>query len=91
MAHRYVARVRMPSRRRPEAPQAVRGVADKPDVSTHRIRLPDATEAIFLDRSGRRGRRLRRIAYAVVVIAFVLLGLLWLSQGADLLGLAGPG
>jgi hypothetical protein len=91
MAHRYVARVRMPSRRRPERRQAVRGVVDKPDVSTRLIRLPDATDAVFLDRSGRRGRRLRRFAYAVVVIAFVLLGLLWLSQGADLLGLAGLG
>jgi hypothetical protein len=60
-------------------------------VSTRRIELPDATAAIFVDHSGRRGRRLRRVAYGAVLLVLVLLALFWLSQGADLLGLAVPG
>ncbi|SNT64873.1 hypothetical protein SAMN05421812_118129 [Asanoa hainanensis] len=60
----------------------MRGRADKPDVATRRIRMPDATQAIFVDRSGRRGRRLRWTAYALLLLVVLLLALLWLSQVA---------
>lgn len=49
-------------------------------MSTQYVQLPDATAPIFVDRSGRRGRRLRRVAYWLVAIALVLLALWWLSQ-----------
>jgi hypothetical protein len=81
----------MPGRRRSGRRGTVRGVADKPDVSTRAIRLPEATAAVFVDRSGRRGHRLRRVVYVVIVAALVLLALLWLSQSADLFGLSEVG
>jgi hypothetical protein len=95
MGDRFVGKVRVPGRaprgrqNRAGTDGVARGVAAKPDVSTQMIHPPDVTNAIFVDRSGRRARRLRRLAYAVVVLALVLLGLLWLSQGADVLGLPG--
>jgi hypothetical protein len=96
MPEQFRGRVRIPSRTRPRIQRpdrlaTIRAVAGKPDVSTRRIELPDATAAIFVDHSGRRGRRLRRVAYGAVLLVLVLLALFWLSQGADLLGLAVPG
>jgi hypothetical protein len=44
------------------------------------IRRPEQTAPIFLDRSGRRARRLRRVAYWCIGIVLVLLAVLWLSQ-----------
>jgi hypothetical protein len=44
------------------------------------IHRPEHTAPIFLDRSGRRGRRLRRAAYWCIGVALVLLAVLWLSQ-----------
>jgi hypothetical protein len=41
---------------------------------------PDITAPIFVDGSGRRGRRLRRVAYGLIAVALVLLALWWLSQ-----------
>ena len=85
MPDRFVGRARTgdPSRLdapRPTTSRAVRGRADKPDVATRAIRLPEATQAIFVDHSGRRGRRLRWTAYSVLLLILVLLALLWLSQ-----------
>ncbi|GIF66988.1 hypothetical protein Ais01nite_50230 [Asanoa ishikariensis] len=87
MPDRFVGRARTDDAIRHDAPRpttsgTVRGRADKPDVATQAIRLPDATQAIFVDRSGRRGRRLRWTAYAVLLLVLVLLALLWLSQVA---------
>ncbi|MEV0716622.1 hypothetical protein [Asanoa sp. NPDC050611] len=85
MARRFVGRARSTDQIRLDAPRpttraAARGRADKPDVATQRIHLPEATQAIFVDRSGRRGRRLRRTVYALLLLVLVLLALLWLSQ-----------
>lgn len=85
MPDRFVGRARTGDPSRLDAPRpttsgTVRGRADKPDVATRAIRLPDATQAIFVDRSGRRGRRLRWAAYALLLFILVLLALLWLSQ-----------
>ncbi|WP_144022891.1 hypothetical protein [Asanoa hainanensis] len=87
MPDRFVGRARTDDAIRHDAPRpttssAVRGRADKPDVATRRIRMPDATQAIFVDRSGRRGRRLRWTAYALLLLVVLLLALLWLSQVA---------
>ena len=73
---RFVGRARTGDPIRLDAPRpttsgTVRGRAEKPDV---------ATQAIFVDRTGRRGRRLRWTAYAVLLLILVLLALLWLSQ-----------
>ncbi|MEV4622850.1 hypothetical protein AB0J74_29580 [Asanoa sp. NPDC049573] len=85
MPYRFVGRARTADsirleRPRPTTSGTVRGRVDKPDVNTRAIRLPEATQAIFVDHSGRRGRRLRRAAYAVLVVVLALLALLWLSQ-----------
>ncbi len=40
------------------------------------------TAPIFVDGSGRRGRRLRRIAYWVIGVALVLLALWWVAQAS---------
>jgi hypothetical protein len=85
MSNRFVGRARTGDPIRLDAPRpttsrTVRGRADKPDVHTQVIRVPDATQAIFVDRSGRRGRRLRWVAYAFLLLLLVLLALLWLSQ-----------
>ncbi|WP_141715117.1 hypothetical protein [Micromonospora rhizosphaerae] len=77
-----------------------RGVAAPPEPSvreqpvddaTEMLQAPDLTAAIFVDRSGRRARKLRRLACAVIVLALLLLVALWISQGADALGLQAPG
>lgn len=85
MPNRFVGRARTGDPIRLDAPRpttsrAVRGRAEKPVVETQAIRTPDATQAIFVDRSGRRGRRLRWTAYALLLLLLVLLALLWLSQ-----------
>ncbi|MFB9237925.1 hypothetical protein ACFFWC_20585 [Plantactinospora siamensis] len=88
---RFVARARVPGRppRRSTRP-AARGVAAKPDVETQLLQPPDVTSAIFVDHSGRRGRRLRWLVYLVLALVLLLLGGLWLTQ-ADILGLNWPG
>ena len=85
MSPRFVGRARGTDEIRLERPRsttrsAARGRVDKPDVHTRAIRLPEATQAVFVDRSGRRGRRLRATAYAVMVLVLALLALVWLSQ-----------
>lgn len=47
------------------------------------LQPPDVTGAIFVDGSGRRGRRLRRVAYALVVVVLLLLAAFWVLQGLD--------
>ena len=69
-----------------------RGVATPPDPpggadATQMMQAPDVTAAIFVDRSGRRARTLRRVASAVVVLALLLIVALWVSQGMDALGM----
>ncbi|MET8911672.1 MULTISPECIES: hypothetical protein [Micromonospora] len=44
------------------------------------------TAAIFVDGSGRRGRRLRMVTYALVVLALALILAFWVMQGVDVLG-----
>jgi hypothetical protein len=85
MPDRFVGRAPTGGPLRPDQPRqttrdAARGRVDKPDVNTQVIRHPEATQAIFVDSSGRRGRRLRWTAYAVLVLVVVLLALLWISQ-----------
>jgi hypothetical protein len=70
---RTVARPRRVSR-------PARGTAPPPDVSTRVFHQPDPTAAVFVDKSGRRGRRLRRTAYWLIALALMLLALWWLSQ-----------
>lgn len=72
---RSVGRVRRRSDR-------VRGAAPRPDVSTRHLQRPDATAPIFVDGSGRRGRRLRRVAYWVIAVVLVVLALWWVSQAS---------
>jgi hypothetical protein len=89
MPHRFVGRARTADSIRLEGPRpttsgTVRGRADKPDVTTRAIRVPEVTQAIFVDRSGRRGRRLRWTAYALLLLLLALLALLWLSQAVGL-------
>ncbi|MGC1212759.1 MAG: hypothetical protein WA890_15995 [Micromonospora sp.] len=69
-----------------------RGVATPPEPtgeadSTQMMQAPDVTAAIFVDRSGRRARTLRRVVTAVVLLALLLIVALWVSQGVDALGL----
>lgn len=59
-----------------------------PDAgSTQLLQAPDVTAEIFVDRSGRRARVLRRVVSAVVLLALLLILALWVSQGVDALGL----
>jgi hypothetical protein len=76
---RAAARVRTSARPR-QVNRPVRGTAPRPDVSTRVFDLPDPTAPVFVDKSGRRSRRLRRIAYWVIALALTLLALWWLSQ-----------
>ncbi|BCB89406.1 hypothetical protein Psuf_067190 [Phytohabitans suffuscus] len=72
---------RVVARAKPYRPsRPVRGVAPQPDVSTRLIQRLDVTAPVFLDRSGRRGRRLRRTTYWLVAVSLIMLALLWLSQ-----------
>jgi hypothetical protein len=88
MAQRYVARVRLAKQddARPRRPAAVRAVARSPDVETQMLPYPDETAAIFVDRSGRRGRYLRRTVYLLLGVVLALLTLLWLSEGLAVFG-----
>ncbi|WP_319460703.1 hypothetical protein [Micromonospora sp. RTP1Z1] len=56
------------------------------DGATQMLQASDVTAAIFVDRSGRRARLLRRVVSVVVLLALLLLGALWVSQGAEVLG-----
>ena len=48
---------------------------------THVVRRDgDGLQQVFVDASGRRRRRLRRLAYVVGMLAVVLIAVLWLSQ-----------
>jgi hypothetical protein len=60
----------------------VRGAAPPPDPSTRFLQRPDVTAPIFVDGSGRRGRRLRRVAYWIIAVVLVLLALWWVSQAS---------
>lgn len=57
--------------------------ADPVDGATSLLQPPDVTGAIFVDGSGRRGRRLRRAAYVLVVVLLLLLAAFWVLQGLD--------
>ncbi|MDG4823711.1 hypothetical protein O7635_17790 [Asanoa sp. WMMD1127] len=88
MPDRFVGRARSGDPVRLDAPRptsnaAVRARVDKPDVSTRRIRTPEATQAIFVDHSGRRGKRLRWTTYALLLFVLLLLALLWITQVAE--------
>jgi hypothetical protein len=78
---RPIGRARVSRATRPRrVSRPVRGRAPRPDVSTRTLHRPDPTAQVFLDGSGRRGRRLRRVAYWLIAVALLLLALLWLSQ-----------
>jgi type VI protein secretion system component VasK len=62
-------------------------VANPTDPSTQVLHVDPPTAAVFVDRSGRRSRRLRRAAYWLVALALVLLALVWLALGLDIFGL----
>ncbi|MFC4020045.1 hypothetical protein ACFOW4_19160 [Micromonospora sp. GCM10011542] len=51
--------------------------------ATEMLQPPDVTAAIFVDGSGRRGERLRLIAYALVALALLLILAFWVAQGVD--------
>ncbi|MGW5667583.1 hypothetical protein [Micromonospora sp. NPDC003776] len=57
--------------------------AEPVDAATSMLQPPDITGAIFVDRSGRRGRRLRRVAYALVLVVLLLLAAFWVLQWLD--------
>src|SRR5262245_44997772 len=69
---------RASGRRRAQRP--ARGTAPPPGVATRVYEQPDPTAPIFVDGSGRRGRRLRRTAYWLIVLTLALLALWWFSQ-----------
>ena len=58
------------------------GVSATPDrAATSLVKVPDkAGPPVFVDESGRRRRRLRRLTYAVGIAALLALILLWVSQ-----------
>jgi hypothetical protein len=60
----------------------VMGVAATPErARTQVVRRPgDGLQQVFVDASGRRRRRLARVAYIVGILAVVLIVVLWLSQ-----------
>lgn len=66
---------------------AARGVANPPDPSTQVLHVDPPTAAVFVDRSGRRSRRVRRMAYWLVALALVLVALVWLALGMDVFGI----
>lgn len=61
-------------------------VAEPVDSATQMLQSPDVTAAIFVDGSGRRGRRLRGVTYALVLIALSLTLAFWMLQGVDVFG-----
>jgi hypothetical protein len=58
------------------------GVAATPERARTQVvrRDGDRLQQVFVDASGRRRRRLRRVAYVVGMLAVVLIAVLWLSQ-----------
>ncbi|MGY0003975.1 hypothetical protein [Micromonospora sp. I033] len=58
--------------------------AEPVDAATAVLQPPDVTGAIFVDGSGRRARRLLRVAYVLVAVLLVLLAAFWLLQGLDI-------
>ncbi len=58
------------------------GVAKTPERARTQVvrRDGDGLQQVFVDASGRRRRRLRRLAYVVGMVAVVLIAVLWLSQ-----------
>lgn len=97
MPHRAIGRV--PINRRigatPEAdisrPYAVAhteaaAAAESLEAATDMLESPEETGAIFVDRSGRRGRHLRRAAYSLVALALMLIVAFWVLEGADVFG-----
>lgn len=53
-------------------------------IRTHVLKVGDEPRPpVFVDSSGRRKRRLRRLAYALCVAALLLVAVLWLSQAGD--------
>jgi hypothetical protein len=78
---RPVGRARVRTGARPRrVSRPARGTAPRPDVTTRVFDQPNPTAPIFVDSSGRRGRRLRRTAYWLIAVALMLLTLWWLSQ-----------
>ena len=69
----------------PGQPAAVADI----DSATAILESPEDTAAIFVDRSGRRGRRLRLITYASAVLALLLTVAFWVVQGMGVLGYSG--
>ena len=49
-------------------------------AKTSIIKHSDETPPVFVDLSGARRRRLRRIAYLIGAVLVLVLGLLWFSQ-----------
>ena len=66
------------------------GRRERVDGATEMFQAPDVTAAIFVDRSGRRARTLRRVVSALVLLALLLIVALWVSQGAEVFGLGCP-
>lgn len=54
--------------------------------ATEMLQPPDVTAAIFVDGSGRRSRRLRILAYALVASALMLTLALWILQLLEVFG-----
>ncbi|MGW4292951.1 hypothetical protein ACWEH1_07845 [Micromonospora chersina] len=69
------------------APPAAPRHAEPVEPATEMLQPPDVTGAIFVDGSGRRARRLSRVAYALVAVLLVLLAAFWLLQGLDVFDL----
>lgn len=60
--------------------------AEPVDRSTDILQPPDVTAGIFVDGSGRRGRRLRTIMDLLVGLAVMLILAFWVLQGLDVFG-----
>jgi hypothetical protein len=60
----------------------VMGVAATPERARTQVvrRDGDRPQQVFVDTSGRRRQRLRRVAYVVGLLAVVAIAVLWLSQ-----------
>jgi hypothetical protein len=73
--------------RRARRKPALRGVANPPDPSTQVLHVDPPTAAVFVDRSGRRKRRVRRAAYWLAALALLVVALIWLALGIDAFGM----
>lgn len=60
--------------------------AESLEAATDMLEPLEETGAIFVDRSGRRGQRLRRVAYSLVALALMLIVAFWALEGADVFG-----